>query len=81
MDFAIHRKPKYTDLKGLYFKQNNKWWDGYNHQRAVLLDELDLNMNTWIMCKLKQWCDKIPLYLEIKGGTCPALYTNFTVTC
>lgn len=52
--------------KQLYLKDCNKWWDGYDDQPFVLIDDID---NKWKgINKLKNWADHYPFKPEIKGG-------------
>lgn len=51
----------------LFVKVINKWWDGYNYQENVLLDDWDPEQKflAWL---LKTWADKWPYTAEIKGS-------------
>lgn len=52
-----------------YIKQCNKWWDGYNDEDVVIIDDLDTTheyMAYWI----NQWADHYPFPAEVKGGGC-----------
>lgn len=52
-----------------YMKLSNKWWDGYQGQDAVILDDLDPERAKCLAQHLKHWADpwgKMPG--EIKGG-------------
>lgn len=53
---------------GLYNKMLNKWWDNYDSEEAVLLDDLSLS-DLWVGDRLKQWTDHYPFRAETKGST------------
>ena len=64
-----------------YMKLSNKWWDGYQGQEAVILDDLDPRVAACLVQHLKHWSDpwgKMPG--EIKGGQVPLTYNVFIVT-
>jgi len=52
-----------------YMKPLNKWWDGYQKQELVHLDEVDPTHTPWIGSFLKKWADKWPFPAEIKGSS------------
>lgn len=61
----------------LYIKSQNKWWDGYNGQLTVLLDDLDIGV---LGHYLKIWADKWSCTGETKGGTIHLRHRLFVVT-
>lgn len=61
----------------LFIKAQNKWWDGYIGQEAVLIDDMDTDC---LAHYLKIWADKWGCYGEVKGDTVPLNYKRFYVT-
>lgn len=49
-------------------KSLNKWWDGYNNQEIVAIEEWSPK-NECTSSQLKIWADRYPFCAEIKGGT------------
>ena len=64
----------FTDL---YLKQQNKWWDNYQGEKHVLLDDLDTDK---LAHHLKIWADRYPCTGEVKGGTVNLTHDLFIVT-
>ena len=60
-----------------YDKLQNKWWDGYSGQKAVILDDLDIDSLGHF---LKRWMDVHPCNGEAKGKTIPLQHDWFIVT-
>lgn len=49
-------------------KANTKWWDGYDGQEVVIIDDLD-KYHVSLGYELKIWLDHYPFPAERKGGT------------
>lgn len=62
---------------GIFNKAQNKWWDGYNGEPAVVLDDMD---NDALAHYLKIWSDKWSCTGETKGGTIHLKHKWFIVT-
>lgn len=58
-------------------KACNKWWDGYQGEPAVIMDDLDTNV---LGHYLKIWGDNYFCTGEVKGGTIPLSYKNMVIT-
>jgi len=56
---------------------NTVWWDGYEGQEVVVIDEF----YGWIMRdKMQRLCDRYPLLVQTKGGTTPFLAKKIIIT-
>lgn len=65
------------DKGGLYEKPQNKWFDGYDGEKVIVLDDLDTHtLNHY----LKIWMDKWACKGEMKGGTIWLYHDYFVVT-
>lgn len=65
--------------KSLYVKAQNKWWDGYNGEENVLIDDYDQG-GKCLSHYLKLWGDRYNLNGEIKGGTIKLTYKRLIIT-
>ena len=73
------RRVETADPSLLYTKAQNKWWDGYHGQKAVLLDDFD-RKGECLSHHLKIWADRYGAFGEIKGGQVPLAYERFYIT-
>lgn len=62
-----------------YDKSQNKWWDNYQYQDDVLLDDFDVG-GRCLAHYLKIWADKYPFRAEIKGASISTNFKRFFVT-
>jgi len=67
----------YTDDPTAFRKLQNKWFDGYNGEDTIILDDLDQNL---LGHHLKIWGDRYPCQGEVKGGMVNLRHKKFVVT-
>lgn len=53
---------------GAYIKDLTKWWDHYEDEDAVIIDDVD-KYDVKFARMLKLWCDRYAFQAEMKGGT------------
>ena len=63
-----------------YIKPLNKWWDGYQNEDVVHLDEIAPSHAAWIAPYLKKWADKWPFDAEMKGSAAQLRPKKIVVT-
>lgn len=58
------------EFPGLYNKGVSKWWDGYNHEDVVLVEDWDPKTTEHLGSRyLKIWGDHYAFPAEVKGGS------------
>lgn len=63
-----------------YQKLANRWWDGYQGEEVVLLEDMDPSTSEALVRQLKIWADRYHCPGETKGGMIALNYTRFIVT-
>jgi len=61
-------KKVWDEYPDAYRKMCNKWWDGYNDQPTVVLEDIGLT-HEYLGDHLKIWADRFPFRSEMKGRT------------
>lgn len=64
--------------QGVYRKAPGKWWDGYNLEPVVVMDEFYGSSLSY--AEFLRIIDKYPMVVETKGGTVPLHATTFYIT-
>lgn len=63
----------------MFDKPQNKWWDGYDGEELVLMDDFD-QKGDWADHYLKRWTDRYACSGEIKGGKVQLRHKVFMIT-
>ena len=63
----------------MYEKSNNVWWDGYNNEKTVLIDDFDKTC-VKLSYYLKIWGDNYRFNGEIKGSIIQPIYNKLIIT-
>lgn len=54
---------------GAYIKLCNKWWDGYDGEKVVIMEDLDPGTGRCLTHHMKIWGDRYPMRIECKGSS------------
>lgn len=65
--------------ESLYPKLCNKWWDGYQGEKYVVMDDI-MPQHNCLAQQLKIWTDRYDCILETKGGAVHSQYDYFIIT-
>nr|WPR18796.1 MAG: hypothetical protein [Chemarfal virus 250] len=52
-----------------YWKDCSKWWDGYDHEEVVVIEDWDPKCSEYLSRYLKIWADHYAFKAEVKGGS------------
>lgn len=67
------------DMKEVYFKDISKWFDGYEGEPIVLMDEVPKDCD-WLLNFLKRWTDSLPELIQVKNGYSYKQWSKFIIT-
>jgi len=70
---------EFDKTKKTYGKDDTKWWDGYEQQEIVILDDFD--HKSWNFRTLLKLLDRYPMQVETKGGYIKFNSPIIIITC
>ena len=59
---------RYCDERHIYLKNMDKWWDGYEDHKVVLIEDVDPITCKEFANEMKKWCDRFSFRAECKGS-------------
>jgi len=62
-----------------YIKQCNKWWNDYDNEEVVIIDDIDLT-HEYMAYNINQWADHYEFPAETKGGQMKIRPTKIIIT-
>ena len=65
---------------GAYIKNGTKWWDGYQNEEVVIMDDFELDFGKCFGHLIKIWSDHYPFKAEVKGASFLIRPKKFIVT-
>lgn len=73
---------QFCQQRGLshYLKPCNKWWDGYEDEDIVIIEDVDKVAAKFLTHLIKIWCDEGPFRAETKGASVYIRPRGFIVT-
>lgn len=72
-------KTKYASSLGDYYiKDGTPWWDGYNHEEVIIIDDFD---GHWPFRDLLRLLDRYKYQGQIKGGYVKINSSKIIITC
>lgn len=57
-----------NDYGEYYLKETNKWWDSYQNEPTVVIDEVERDAGKYLGHYLKKWADRYAFDAEVKGS-------------
>jgi len=66
--------------KPFYAKMANKWFDGYQDEPYIILDDVGPDQAKSLTYHLKIWTDRYPFVAEIKNGSRMIAPMGFIIT-
>lgn len=68
---------------GDYYLKNckHKWWDGYEQQPVVIIDDFRIHEDGISLDDLLRWLDENKIMVEVKGSSIPLNSPIITITC
>lgn len=78
--YCAHKLAELVNTE-LYLKMLNKWWDGYENQKMVLIEEIDPENGKYLSSLMKKWADKWKFTAECKGSVAKAIRPASIIVC